>query len=228
MASDLVAEGDINYERLYAYRFRDVDQAQRQRVWHEIAMYIYKRMGSPTRVLDPAAGRCEFINALPAAERWAVDPFDAAEFRDPGVHFEHKDIFDCDLPANFFGGIFLSNILEHLPSQTAVARMLAKLHGALADSGFIVIMGPNFRFCSKTYFDCADHTLALTHIAICEHLVAAGYEVTAVHKRFLPFSFRGLLPPTATLTRSYLHMPFLWPVLGKQFLVFARKDPGRL
>ena len=27
----------LNYERLYAHRFRDVDQATRQAVWREIA-----------------------------------------------------------------------------------------------------------------------------------------------------------------------------------------------
>ena len=37
----------INYERLYAYRFRDVDQASRQKVWNEIARYIHERLGEP-------------------------------------------------------------------------------------------------------------------------------------------------------------------------------------
>ena len=27
----------MNYERLYSYRFRDIDQAARLRVWEEIA-----------------------------------------------------------------------------------------------------------------------------------------------------------------------------------------------
>ncbi|MGD0558360.1 MAG: hypothetical protein ABSA93_25695 [Streptosporangiaceae bacterium] len=31
--------GSINYERLYAYRFRDIDQAGRQAVWQEIASF---------------------------------------------------------------------------------------------------------------------------------------------------------------------------------------------
>ena len=62
----------INYERLYTYRFRDVDQASRQAVWQEIARYAHARMGAPQRVLDPAAGRGEFITAVPAAERWGI------------------------------------------------------------------------------------------------------------------------------------------------------------
>lgn len=225
--SKAATESHINFERLYAYRFRDVDQQQRQRVWNEIAKFISERMGAPSRVLDPASGRCEFINAVPAEERWAVDPFDAAEFRDAGVKFLQQDIFEAELPEDYFGGIFLSNILEHLPSQEAVAQLLVKLRGALASDGRIVIMGPNFRYCAKTYFDCADHTLALTHVAIAEHLAAAGFVATEVTKRFLPFSFRGILPPSPALTRRYLHSNFVWPLLGKQFLVIARKaEPG--
>src|SRR5215471_10355527 len=65
--------GGLNHERLYEYRFRDVDQASRQAVWREIAAYVHARMGAPQRVLDPAAGRGEFITAVPAAERWGVD-----------------------------------------------------------------------------------------------------------------------------------------------------------
>src|SRR5215469_13703505 len=63
----------INYERLYSCRFRDIDEDRRQAVWQEIAQYIHRLMGVPDRVLDPAAGRGEFITAVPAAERWGVD-----------------------------------------------------------------------------------------------------------------------------------------------------------
>ncbi|HEX8006744.1 MAG TPA: hypothetical protein VF482_09995 [Trebonia sp.] len=35
--------------------------------------------------------------------------------------------------------------------------------------------------------------------------------------------FRGLLPPSPTLTRMYLHTSLAWKLLGKQFLVIARK-----
>jgi len=54
-------------------------------------------------------------------------------------------------------------------------------------------------------------------------LYAAGFDITAVRPRFLPYSFRGLLPPSPLLTRTYLRTPALWRLLGKQFLVIARK-----
>ena len=37
----------MDYERLYAYRFRDVDQAARAEVWSEIAPWIHRFLGEP-------------------------------------------------------------------------------------------------------------------------------------------------------------------------------------
>src|ERR1700761_7796304 len=215
----------LNYERLYAYRFRDVDQATRQAVWREIARYVFARMDAPQRVLDPAAGRGEFITAVPAAERWGVDSVKQGDIRAADVRMIIADIMDVELPETHFDGVFLSNFLEHLPSHDAVAAVLSKLHAAMVPGGRIAILGPNFRYCAREYFDCADHTVPLTHVAVTEHLYAAGFDITAVTPRFLPYSFRGLLPPSPLLTRSYLRAPALWRLLGKQFLVLARKVP---
>jgi len=213
----------LNYERLYAYRFRDVDQAARQAVWREIARYVHERMGAPERVLDPAAGRGEFITAVPAAERWGVDLVRQGDIEAAGVRMIIGDVMDADLPEGHFDGVFVSNFLEHLPSQDAVGAALGKLRGAMAPGGRIAVMGPNFRYCAREYFDCADHTVALTHVSMAEHLYAAGFEISAVIPRFLPYSFRGLLPPSPALTSAYLRTPALWRVLGKQFLLVARK-----
>lgn len=214
---------DINYRRLYSYRFRDVDQASREAVWREIAHYLYARMGEPEAVLDPAAGRGEFIRAVPAAERWGVDLVSQGDAENAGVTMIIADIMEADLPAAHFDGVFVSNFLEHLPDQNAVAALLAKLRDAMRPGGRIAVMGPNFKYCARDYFDCADHTLVLSHVGLAEHLYAAGFEVQALHPRFLPYSFRGLLPPSAALTKAYLHAPVAWRLFGKQFLAIARK-----
>jgi SAM-dependent methyltransferase len=213
----------INYERLYAYRFRGIDQTGRRAVWREIAPYVHGRMGAPQRVLDPAAGRGEFITAVPADERWGVDLVGQGVPESAGVKMIISDIMAAALPGGYFDGVFLSNFLEHLPGQDAVAAVLGKLYAAMQPGGRIAVIGPNFRYCAREYFDCADHTVILTHVAVAEHLHAAGFGVTAVVPRFLPYSFRGLLPPSPLLTRIYLRTPPLWPLLGKQFLVLARK-----
>jgi hypothetical protein len=180
-------------------------------------------MGAPRRVLDPAAGRGEFITAVPSAERWGIDLVGQGVPESAGVKMIISDIMDAALPGDYFDGVFLSNFLEHLPGQNAVAAVLGKLHAAMERGGRIAVIGPNFRYCVREYFDCADHEVILTHVAAAEHLHAAGFTVTTVVPRFLPYSFRGPLPPSPLLTRIYLRTPPLWPLLGKQFLVLARK-----
>jgi SAM-dependent methyltransferase len=222
-SGDSRTQGGINYGRLYEYRFRGVDQVKRQAVWSEIARYIHRRLNGPASVLDPAAGRGEFITAVPAADRWAVDAVSHGQSSMPGVKVIISDIMDADLPEAYFDGVFVSNFLEHLADQDSVARFLDKIAEAMAPGGRIAIMGPNFRHCPDRYFDFADHTVILTHLSVAEHLHAAGFNVTQVTAKFLPYSFQGILPPSSLLTRLYLRMPVMWRLLGKQFLVLAEK-----
>ncbi len=212
----------LDYARLYEFRFRDVDQRGREAVWDEIAPYLWERMGRPRRVLDPAGGRGEFINAVPASERWLVDVVDYAQrVVDPAVKIVIGDIFDVELPRAHFDAVFASNLLEHFRDPEAVGAFLTRMRATLAPGGVLALMGPNFKYCAREYFDCADHLLALTHVSVQEHLFAAGYRVTEVVPRFLPFSFRSRLPASPALVRLYLRIPLLWRLQGKQFLVLA-------
>jgi len=225
-ASDHPAPNDhregLDYSRLYEYRFKDVDQDARQRVWNEIARYLWERMGRPRRVLDPAGGRGEFVNAVPAEERWLIDVVDYPERNtDPAVRIVIGDLFDLELPDAYFDAVFASNLLEHFRAPEDVARFLERMRATLTPGGVLALMGPNYKYCADEYFDCADHLLALTHLSVQEHLFAAGYQVREVVPRFLPFSFRSRLPASPALTRLYLRMPALWRLQGKQFLILA-------
>jgi SAM-dependent methyltransferase len=214
----------MNYARLYAYRFRDIDQGARLRVWEEIAPHVHGLMGSPQTVLDPAAGRGEFICSIPAKERWAVDEVAYPEAEQTeGVKVVTARIMDAELPGGHFDGVFASNFLEHLHDQEAIALFLERMHDVMKPDGRIAIMGPNYRYCAKEYWDCADHYVALTHVAIAEHLYAAGFEPERIIPRYLPYSFRGILPPSPRLTGLYLRSPLAWKLLGKQFLVIGRR-----
>lgn len=214
----------MDYQRLYEFRFRDVDQSARTAVWREIAPFIHQQLGRPERVLDPAAGRGEFINAVPARERWAIDQVAYAEGTyEPAVRTIVADVFEAELPPAHFDGVFVSNFLEHLATQEAVASFLGRMHAAIEPGGRIAVMGPNFRYCAREYFDMADHTLIFTHRAIAEHLYAAGFELERIEPRFLPYSFTGRLPLSPALTRRYLRAPLAWRIAGKQFLVVGRR-----
>ena len=182
-------------------------------------------MGGPQKVLDPAAGRGEFIGAVPAKETWAVDAVSYEEAaHKPDTTVITAPIMDAQLPDGHFDGVFVSNFLEHLYDQEAIAAFLEKMNASMEVGGRIAIMGPNYRYCSDEYWDCADHYIALTHVAIGEHLYAAGFEPERIIPRYLPYSFRGILPPSPRLTRMYLKTPPAWRLLGKQFLVIGRKE----
>ncbi|HEY6319296.1 MAG TPA: class I SAM-dependent methyltransferase [Acidimicrobiia bacterium] len=217
------AGAGINYQRLYEFRFQDVEQRARQAVWDEIAPWLHRVLGHPERVLDPAAGRGEFIRAVPAAERWAIDIVDhESEGWSPDIRRIVGDARHCELPDRYFDGILLSNFLEHFTSQEEIGAFLQGMARTLKPGGRIAVLGPNFRYCAREYFDCADHTIALTHVAVSEHLYAAGFEIERVIPRFLPFSFRSRTPRAPWLVRAYLGMPLAWRFVGRQFLLVGR------
>jgi len=212
----------IDLERLYTYRFREIGQPDREEIWSEIARWVYQKTGRPLRVLDPAAGRCEFINSVPAAERWAVDLADHGHCA-PAVKLERGDAMSVELPRDHFDLVWISNFLEHLGSQHEVGGFLRRMHDFTRPGGRIAVLGPNYAYTTRQYFDFADHVVPLSHKAIAEHLYAAGFESISVTPRFLPCSFTGRLPAGRTLVRTYLRMPLAWRVFGKQFLAIAVK-----
>jgi SAM-dependent methyltransferase len=221
------ASPGIDHERLYSYRFRDVDQRTRAAVWGPIAQFIYQELGEPKRILDPAAGRCEFIDAAPAVERWAVDRVAHAERSSrQDVRFAVGDAMEVDLPKSYFDGVYVSNFLEHLPTQEAIGSFLARMLEVTREGGRIAVMGPNYRYCADRYWDFADHVIALTHRAVEEHLYAAGFEPLRTIPRFLPYSFTSSLPASARLTKLYVRLRPAWRLFGKQFLVIAGKPGG--
>ncbi len=213
----------MNYQKLYSYRFRNVNQKSREIVWDEIAKYISTKSNYPLRVLDPACGSGEFINSCFADEKWAVDIGGNGSELHPNVKFISGSFFDALLPDGYFDLIFLSNILEHMDSQMMVNRFLQKAFTLLRPGGMVIAMGPNFKYCAKDYFDCADHTVILTHLSVEEHFIAANFDLISTEARFLPFSFRSRLPSTRIMTRLYLKSSWLWRFFGKQFLVVAKR-----
>ena len=186
---------------------------------------LHPRRARPAEVvLDPAAGRCEFINAVPARERWAVDQVAFPERAvDPGTQTLVGSILEVELPDSHFDGVFLLQ-LPRAPDLTGDGRQRARAaprHHAPGrpDRGD----GPGLPLLPRGVLGLSDHTLALTHVSVAEHLYAAGFEVVKVVPRFLPYSFRGRLPASAGSTSLYLRAPIAWRVLGAQFLVVGER-----
>jgi hypothetical protein len=53
----------MDNNRIYEYRFKNVDKHKKLITWKEISNFIFKELKQPQRIIDPAAGECEFINS---------------------------------------------------------------------------------------------------------------------------------------------------------------------
>jgi hypothetical protein len=215
----------MDYNRIYEYRFKDVNKHKKLITWKEISNFIFKELNQPQIILDPAAGECEFINSVPCKEKWAVDLNNEfiSKYADEGVNIKIGDSLKPDLPSDYFDAVFISNFLEHLNSHEEINLLLINMFNALQKGGRIAVMGPNFKYCQKEYFDFADHKMILTHLSLEEHIYNAGFKIIKVVPRFLPVSFRGRLPINKLIVQTYLAVPLLWKFFGRQFLVIAEK-----
>lgn len=222
---------ELNLTRLYDHRFDGISPFTKALIWNEIATYILHDCKMLTgnnlvnrSILDPACGDGEFLNACIAHADLlcGCDLKPRPESLDPGI--EYYQAFFQDLSINNqFSLIWVSNLLEHLPSPGSIQDFLQACMERLTDDGIIVIMGPNIKYCASSYWDFADHLLPLSHLTVVEHLAAANLKPLAVTPRFLPYSFKSRLPAHPLLTRLYLRTRAAWPVLGRQFLIRATK-----
>jgi SAM-dependent methyltransferase len=178
------------------------------------------------RVLEVAAGYCEFINNVEAAERVAVDlNIESQLHAAPGVAFHHlaADELTEHFELDYFDTAFMSNFLEHCRSRDEMLAVLKEVAAVVRPGGRILILGPNFRFCYKHYYDFFDHYLPLTEKAVVEAIQLAGFGPEVVQPRTLPFTFRGRLPSWPWLVRLYLRLPLVWRLFGVQFFIVGRK-----
>jgi SAM-dependent methyltransferase len=214
---------------LYRFRFRESERPQKMRIWRTLcANYFQAVVGDGQTVVDLACGYGEFINNIKAAKKYAIDlnP-DARLFLDPNVEFclSRADKIDA-IATGTADVVFTSNFLEHLRTKEECDAVLAEIKRILKPGGRFVIMGPNIRYLAAQYWDFYDHYLPLSHLSLEEGLVQAGYEIVRIIPRFLPYTTRSALPQHPALITLYLKMPLVWRILGKQFLVVARKPRG--
>jgi SAM-dependent methyltransferase len=218
-------EADV--KNLYQHRFPPAMLARRDAVWKVLCRSWFSRYIPPrARVLEVAAGYCEFINNIEAEERVAIDlnP-ETCRHAAPGVvvHEAAAEDLAATVPCGHFDAAFMSNFLEHCRSRDHVLEVLRAVAAVLKPGGRVLILGPNFRYCYKEYFDYFDHYLPLTEKAVVEALGLAGFEMGLVADRTLPFTFRSRLPSWPWLVRLYLKAPWVWRLFGAQFFIVARK-----
>jgi len=209
------------------YRERFAGSAEyRRRVWAVLVSKFFAKWIAPDAVvLDLGCGHCEFINQVSSARRYGMDlnP-DSAGQAGPGVMvIQH----DCSLPWPLAPGsidvVFTSNFLEHLPTKAHLERTLRHVRLALKPGGLLIAMGPNIKHVGGAYWDFFDHHLALTEASLAEVLKLCGFLPQTRIGRFLPYTMSNQKIYPLWMLRLYLAVPVLWPLVGRQFLVIARK-----
>jgi len=206
---------------------------RRDLVWKEVVRWIQDRYIPPdSRVIDLGAGYCNFINQVTAADRHAVDLFtECPTYAAPGVHVHLKSATDLSfLPEDSFDVAFASNLVEHL-TRPELILALHSIRRILKRGGRLILMQPNFKYCSKTYFDDYTHIQVFTDASLLDFLEAYGYKVIRSIPRFMPVNMKSTLrlnlPMLPLIVRTYLALPF--KPLGGQMLMVAenlKKGPA--
>jgi len=206
---------------------------RRDQVWKEVVRWIQTQfIPRDARVLDLGAGYCNFINHVNAAERHAVDLFtEMPAYAAPGVQAHVASATDLSFfPEDSFDVAFASNLVEHL-SRPECILVLGEVRRVLRRGGRLILMQPNFKYCSATYFDDYTHIQIFTDASLFDFLEAYGYRVIRSMPRFMPVNMKSTLrlrlPFLPQLVRLYLAMPFK-PFAGQLLMVTEnqKKGPG--
>ena len=207
--------------------------ARRDKVWKEVVRWIQQHyIPADSRVLDMGAGYCNFINNVQAREKHALDVFTRfPEYAAPDVQTHLASATDMPFfGADTFDVAFASNLVEHV-SRPDLILMLSELRRVLRLGGKLILMQPNFKYCSTTYFDDYTHIQIFTDASLYDFLEAYGFRVVANYPKFMPVNMKSTLrlnlPLLPLIVRTYLNMPFK-PFAGQMLLVAEnlKKGPG--
>ena len=217
---------------IYSRRFPEADEvhaAWRRSLWRELVHGFFARwIPKDAAVLDFGCGRGEFINAVEARRRIAVDALDGRDTLDTDVEFRLVEgVRVPDLADHSVDVVFCSNLLEHLPDRETLLELLEEFRRLLTPSGRLLVLGPNLHFTGSAYWDFFDHVLPLTHASLAEALTAGGFTTEVMIPRFLPYTTVGARRTPMPLVRLYLRLPLLWRWLGAQFFAVARPAADR-
>ena len=196
---------------------------RRRVLWQTlVAGEFQKHIPADGVVLELGAGYGDFINAVRARRRLAVDqwPGMLPHLAD-GVEGLVTRISQLDGVADdSVDYVFSSNCFEHV-SQAELVECLAQLRRKMKPGALLTIVQPNFKYCAREYFDDYTHVSIYTEKSLSDLLAANGFKIVRCVPRFMPFSIKGSLPVHPWLIRLYLLSPFR--PLAKQMLISATR-----
>ena len=219
------ANDPADLERIYEARFQQ-NRAYRGEVWSALLDGFFQKYVAPSdAVLDLGCGYGEFINQVRCGKKFAMDLNPkTARCLDPSVTFCQQDCSEhWQLPDNSLNVVFTSNFFEHLPDKPALGRTLDEVKRCLAPGGRLIAMGPNIKYLAAVYWEFWDHHLPLTENSMTEALSTRGFAVDECIAKFMPYTMVNRPQYPILFLRMYLKVRLAWRIMGKQFLVVARK-----
>lgn len=195
----------------------------RLKVWRAITEYLQPFVGKNKIVFDMGSGYGDFINQIQAKKKYALDiSADVKEHINKDVTFIHKPSTSLgDIPANSLDVVFSSNLLEHLDREQ-IDQTMKGVNRCMKKGGVLILMGPNFRYAYKEYFDDYTHKTILTHITLTDLMFEYGFTPIKVVPKFLPLSLKSRLPKSYLLTKLYINSP-IRPMGKQMLLIFEAK-----
>ncbi len=207
---------------LYGERFSGED-AFRRDMWSVLCRDFFQKWVKPDAVvLDVAAGTCDFINAIEARERIALDLNPAVKtYADAQVRAIVGRADDIvDVADDSVDVVFVSNFFEHIDRDT-ILRVLTEARRVLRSGGRLLVLQPNIRFAARDYWMFFDHITPVDDRALVEAFGLTGFRLVHRIERFLPYTAKSRLPQSVGLVKAYLKLPLAWRLLGKQSFLVA-------
>jgi SAM-dependent methyltransferase len=196
----------------------------REAVWKVLADFVAPWIPDDSHVLELGAGYCDWINAVRARRKVALDSW--PEFPLYAAPDVEPLVFDAvtglgKLGVETFDVVIASNFLEHFEADVAWS-LVRDVTALLRPGGRFIVIQPNFRYAYRKYFDDYTHRSVFTDTSLGNLLRAHGFRVELSRPKFLPYSMRGIRTSIpAWLIRAYLRSP-VKPFAG-QMLIVARK-----
>jgi ubiquinone/menaquinone biosynthesis C-methylase UbiE len=186
-----------------------------------ICNYLSAFIPADAVVLELGPGYCDFINHIGASKKFAVDinPL-SGNYCNKDTEFIQSDVLHVDFQPGSIGIVLASNFFEHFNDQDT-GIILDKVNRWLTNNGKLILIQPNYKYAWRDYWDDYTHVRAFSHISLSDLLKSKGFNIVRVEKKFLPFSFKSLLPKSYYLT--WLYLKFRIRPFAKQMLIIAEK-----
>ena len=211
--------------QIYEKRFSGHEN-YRNRVWKILIKDFFSNwISSNDHILDLGCGYGEFINHINCVERHAMDLNPKTKsLLDKQIIFHQQDCSaSWKIDSNSLDLVFTSNFFEHLPNKESLNLTIGEIKKALKPGGRLIAMGPNISVLKGRYWDFWDHHVALSDQSLCELLEIHDFTIELSEPKFLPYNMVRVKERPLFMISVYLRFPILWRLIGKQFLIVAKK-----